>query len=82
LVYLREVVCCDVTCLVRIDFWLDRYLIQRGVSNLVVDSPSIEVKPRARRAKADSMDVGKLLSMLMRYDRGEKRAWSVVRASG
>jgi len=51
------------------------------VRNLVVDSSSVEVNRRARRAKTDRMDLGKLLSMLMRYDNGERRLWSVVRAS-
>ncbi len=63
----------------RDGFWLHRYLIQLGVKNLVVDSSSIEVNRRARRAKTDRMDVGKLLTMLMRYDNGESRVWSVVR---
>lgn len=45
----------------------------------MVDSASIEVNRRAKRAKTDQLDVGKLLRMLIRYDSGEKRAWSVVR---
>jgi transposase len=60
-------------------FWLHRYLVHLGVGNLVVDSSSIEVNRRARRAKTDTMDLGKLLLMLMRYDHGERRVWSVVR---
>ncbi len=63
----------------RDGFWLHRYLVHLGVKNLVVDSSSIEVNRRARRAKTDKMDLGKLLSMLMRYDNGERRVWSVVR---
>ena len=63
----------------RDGFWLHRYLVHLGVRNLVVDSSSIEVNRRARRAKTDRMDLGKLLSMLMRYDNGERRLWSVVR---
>ena len=63
----------------RDGFWLYRYLIQLGVKNLVVHSSSIEVNRGARRAKTDRMDVGKLLTMLMRYDSGERRVWSVVR---
>jgi len=63
----------------RDGFWLHRYLIHIGVSSLVVDSSSIEVNRRARRAKTDRMDLGKLLTMLMRYDTGERRVWSVVR---
>jgi len=63
----------------RDGFWLHRYLVQLGVVNLVVDSSSIEVNRRARRSKTDKMDLGKLLTMLMRYDNGERKVWSVVR---
>jgi transposase len=63
----------------RDGFWLHRYLVHLGVRNLVVDSSSVEVNRRARRAKTDRMDLGKLLSMLMRYDNGERKLWSVVR---
>gem|GEM_PF-3696489 len=65
----------------RDGFWLHRYLAHRGVRNLVVDSSSIEVNRRARRAKTDKLEIGKLLTMLMRYDSGERKLWSVVRAS-
>jgi transposase len=50
-----------------------------GIGNLVVDSSSIEVNRRKRRAKTDRIDAGKLLGMLMRYHGGEKKVWSVVR---
>jgi transposase len=63
----------------REGFWLHRYLEEIGVRNRVVDSASIEVNRRARRAKTDRMDVRKLLRMLMRYHNGERRVWSVVR---
>jgi transposase len=62
----------------RDGFWLHRYLRDQGIENLVVDSASIEVNRRARRAKTDRLDVGKLLSMLVRYHSGEKKVWSVV----
>lgn len=62
----------------RDGFWLHRYLLEVGVENLVVDSSSIEVNRRARRAKTDRIDVGKLLNMLMRYHGGEEKVWSVV----
>lgn len=62
----------------RDGFWLHRYLVSQGVENLVVDSASIEVNRRARRAKTDRLDVGKLGSMLVRYHNGEKTMWSVV----
>jgi transposase len=48
------------------------------VQSLVVDSASIEVNRRQRRAKSDRLDVEKLLSMLLRYTSGETRVWSVV----
>lgn len=62
----------------RDGFWLHRYLVEVGVENLVVDSSSIEVNRRAKRAKTDRIDVGKLLNMLMRYYSGEEKVWSVV----
>ena len=63
----------------RDGFWLQRYLDQNGVHNLVVDAASIEVNRRARRAKSDRLDVAKLLTMLIRYHGGEHKLWSVVR---
>ena len=62
----------------RDGFWLHRYLTSRGVQNLVVDSSSIEVDRRKRRAKSDRLDAGKLLGMLIRYALGEKKTWGVV----
>jgi transposase len=62
----------------REGFWLHRYLIAQGVLNHVVDSASIEVNRRKRRAKTDRIDVGKLLTMLVRSAQGESKVWSVV----
>lgn len=62
----------------RDGFWLHRFLKQSGIESLVVDSSSIEVNRRARRAKTDRMDVHKLLTQLMRWDAGERRVWGVV----
>lgn len=62
----------------RDGFWLHRYLVSHGVGNRVVDSASIEVNRRAKRAKTDSLDVQKLLTMLIRADNGEEKVWSVV----
>lgn len=62
----------------RDGFWLHRYLVSQGVENRVVDSASIEVNRRAKRAKTDNLDVQKLLTMLLRYDSGEEKVWSVV----
>jgi transposase len=50
-----------------------------GIDNRVVDSSSIEVNRRQRRAKSDGLDVRKLLGMLVRYHAGESKVWSVVR---
>ncbi len=62
----------------RDGFWLHRFLTAEGVRNLVVDSASIEVNRRRRRAKADRLDVDSLVRMLIRYDLGEHKVWSVV----
>jgi transposase len=63
----------------RDGFWLHRYLESQGIGNVVVDSSSIEVNRRARRAKTDKLDVESLLSRLIRFHQGEKKVWSVVR---
>ena len=63
----------------RDGFWLHRWLLEQGIDNVVVDSSSIEVNRRARRAKSDGLDAAKLYEMLMRYVGGEKRVWRVVR---
>ncbi len=62
----------------RDGFWLHRFLTAAGVKNFVVDSSSIEVNRRRRRAKADRLDVESLVRMLIRYCNGEQRLWSVV----
>ena len=63
----------------RDGFWLHRFLLSQGIENVVVDSSSIEVNRRRRRAKTDRLDVRKLLAMLLRYASGEDRVWSVVK---
>jgi transposase len=63
----------------RDGFWLHRYLQSCGIDNVVVDSASLDVNRRLRRAKTDRVDAGKLLSMLIRYHGGEKQLWRVVR---
>jgi transposase len=62
----------------RDGFWLHRYLVSQAIENLVVDSASIEVNRRAKRAKTDRLDAEKLVTMLIRYDSGEQKVWSVV----
>jgi transposase len=63
----------------RDGFWLHRWLTDQGLHNLVVDSASIEVNRRQRRAKSDRLDAAQLVRMLLRYHGGEKKVWSVVR---
>jgi transposase len=63
----------------RDGFWLHRSLVAHGVQNHVIDSASIEVNRRQRRAKTDRLDVHKLLTMLLRHMAGERKVWSVVR---
>ena len=63
----------------RDGFWLHRYLVNRGVTNSIVDSASIEVNRRSRRTKTDRLDACKLATMLIRAAGGEKKVWSVVR---
>ena len=62
----------------REGFWLHRFLQAHGITNQVVDSSSIEVNRRQRRAKSDGLDVRKLLGMLMRSHYGERHVWRVV----
>jgi transposase len=63
----------------RDGFWLARWLAEQGIENRVVDSASIEVNRRWRRAKTDRLDGAKLVTMLIRYYLGETKVWKVVR---
>jgi transposase len=63
----------------RDGFWIHRFLIKGGIQNIVVDSASIEVNRRKRRAKSDRLDATKLVSMLIRWHNGEKKVWAAVR---
>lgn len=63
----------------RDGFWIHHWLESEGIENRVVDASSIEVSRRKRRAKTDKLDVFKLLSNLIRYEKGEKKVWAVVR---
>lgn len=63
----------------RDGFWLHRYLTSIGIENSVVDSSSIEVNRRKRRAKTDRLDAEKLVQMLIRFHfLGDRKIWSVV----
>ena len=63
----------------RDGFWIHRALVARGIRNRVVDSASIEISRRARRAKTDRIDALKLVQMLVRAWHGERQVWSEVR---
>jgi transposase len=60
----------------RDGFWIHRALVERGIQNRIVDSASIEVNRRARRAKTDRIDAVKLVQMLVRAWSGERKVWS------
>jgi transposase len=49
------------------------------VENCVVDSSSIEVNRRHRRAKTERLEVHQRLTMLLRHVAGEQRVWRIVR---
>jgi transposase len=70
------VVCCYEAG--RDGFWLHRFFLAHGVQNQVVDSSSIEVNRRQRRAKSDRLDAVKLVQMLIRWHNGETKVWSLV----
>jgi transposase len=63
----------------RDGFWIHRALQARGLENRVVDSSSIEVNRRKRRAKSDRLDAQKLVMLLVRVCSGDRQAWSEVR---
>jgi transposase len=60
-------------------FWIHRALEASGVKNVVVDSSSIDVKRRRRRAKTDKLDARALVAKLVQYESGQREVWSVVR---
>ncbi len=64
----------------REGFWLHRFLVDQGIENLIVDSSSIEVPQKRRRAKTDRLDLGGLCDLLARHVAGSaKPVWSIVR---
>lgn len=63
----------------RDGFWIHRALTARGIANRVVDSSSIEVNRRKRRAKSDRLDAVKLVRLLVRVCAGDREAWAEVR---
>lgn len=71
------VVCCYEAG--RDGHWLYRFLTAQSFTCHEVDSASIEVNRKQRRAKTDNLDAAKLVSMLIRFANGERRVWRTVR---
>ena len=63
----------------RDGFWIHRWLLHNKVNNHVIDSASIEVSRKSRKAKTDTIDVVKMIDLLVRFTRGDSKALSVVR---
>lgn len=63
----------------RDGFWLHRALRAAGIANEVIESSSIEVPRKKRRAKTDGIDGGAMLRLLWRYHNGEREALRTVR---
>jgi len=63
----------------RDGFWLHRYLTEVQIANCVIDSSSVEVNRKLRRAKTDRLDVESLLKLLIRHHLGDQKVFSVVR---
>ena len=74
------VVCCYEAG--RDGHWLHRCLTAQGWTCHEIDSASIKVDRRQRRAKTDVLDAVELVSMLIRFEAGEKKVWRTVRVPG
>ncbi len=62
----------------RDGFWLHRALTARGITTTIIDSASIEVDRRKRRAKSDRLDAAALLTLQLRAAAGDRRSWHPV----
>lgn len=62
----------------REGFWLHRALLAQGLVNRVVDSASIQVDRRKKRAKTDRIDATHLVQALVRAGLGERGVWREV----
>src|SRR5579872_3831178 len=59
-------------------FWIHRVLMDNAIESHVVESASIAVPRRHRRAKSDAIDGEMLLRTLMAFKRGEPRVCAMV----
>lgn len=71
------VVCCYEAG--RDGFWIHRRLERMGLSNIVIDPASVDVKRKKRNKKTDRLDLAKLLKNLILWWEGDDSVWSVVR---
>jgi transposase len=63
----------------RDGLWVHRAVTKLRLVNRVVDSSSIDVNRRARRAKTDRIEAVKLVRLLVRVCQGEDGGWREVR---
>lgn len=63
----------------RDGFWVHRLLVQLGIENVVIDPASIKVSRKMRRAKTDRIDAVQMLADLVRFHRGQRDVFKVVR---
>jgi transposase len=66
----------------RDGFWVHRWLTSLGISNVIVDSSSIKVDRRSKRAKTDRLDAKALVQQLERWWRGDEDRPRDVRVPG
>lgn len=57
----------------RDGFWIHRWLESEGIENIIIDSSSIKVDRKSRRAKTDRLDASRLLKQLIQHVRGEDK---------
>lgn len=60
-------------------FSVYRMLIANGLEALIVDSASLELNRRKRKAKTDGIDVKKLVQLLYRFNHGETGCLKAIR---
>src|SRR6478736_9530506 len=57
----------------RDGFWIHRWLTSCGIEHIVIDSSSIKVDRKSRRAKTDRLDASRMLRQLILHVRGEEK---------
>ncbi len=57
----------------RDGFWIHRFLTSEGIENIVIDSSSIKVDRKNRRAKTDRLDASQMLKQLILHVRGDDK---------